>query len=358
MDNLPRPKVTTADTSAKLNLVSSIFNEIDLRRIDLNLLVVFAALMRERSVRGAAKRLLLGPSAVSMALGRLRELFADPLFVRARAAMEPTGRAEALYEALAPALGAVREAVLATAVFDPARDERVLRFASPDDLEIALLPELLVALRRRAPGIRLVVRPSDFRVVPSMLDAGEVDLALLATPSSLERRHKHEVLYEERLASVFDPRRLGTRGPLDRELFLRTPHVLQSASGVLRGQLDDRLAAGGHRRRVVAAVAHFATLPLVLRRMRVLANMPSVAAHYLAKSFRLATSPLPFESPTFGITLAWHARSEHDAAIAWLRGLVREIALALRAAVPLPKAAPRRRRRPRSAPAGGRPRPR
>jgi len=82
-----------APNSCKLILVNYEFSEADLRRLDLNLLLVFAALMRERSVRRAANRLYLGPPAVSMALARLRETVGDPLFVRANAGMQPTPRA-------------------------------------------------------------------------------------------------------------------------------------------------------------------------------------------------------------------------------------------------------------------------
>lgn len=316
----------------KLNVLAMPFNEIDLRNVDLNLLVVLGALMDARSVRGAAKALRLGPSAVSMALGRLRELFGDPMFVRGKAAMEPTPFAVEVFARVSPALAAVRAAIFERAEFDPSRAERVLRFASPDDLEIALLPRLLSIVRRRAPGIRLVVRPSNFRIVPAMLDAGEIDLALMAAPIASDTRHARERLYTDGLSVVFDPVRVGTRGPLGKKRFLEIPHVLQSASGVLRGWLDDQLAELGHRREVVAAVAHFSTLPFVLKRTRLLANMPTVAAHHYAKAFRLAVSPLPFPSPTFDIVLMWHAKSTQDPAIDWLRSIVRSLVVEVRRA--------------------------
>jgi len=100
------------------------FNEIELRRFDLNLLLVFSALMRERSVSRAANRLYLGPSAVSMALGRLRDVTGDPLFVRAGAGMEPTPRALQLWAELAPALGSVAQAVRGRPAFDPAKADQ------------------------------------------------------------------------------------------------------------------------------------------------------------------------------------------------------------------------------------------
>jgi LysR family transcriptional regulator, mexEF-oprN operon transcriptional activator len=305
-------------------------NEIDLRRVDLNLLVVFAALMQERSVRRAAKRLLLGPSAVSMALGRLREMFEDPLLVRDRGAMAPTPRAVTLHARLQPALRELRGVVFDETSFDPSRARRTIRFASPDDLEIALLPRLIALVRREAPGITLVVRPSDFRIVPGMLDDGDADVALTATPAPLDRRHRQEVLYEEHFDALFDPKQL-VAPRLTMKRYLETPHLLVSPSGVLRGLVDGRLAELGEERRVVAAVAHFSTLPFLLRMKPVLANVPSVAAHAYAREFRLAARPLPFDSPRFDVALMWHVRQDGDPALDWFRAKLRTLVLALRA---------------------------
>src|SRR5687768_12690544 len=109
--------------------MSSEINEADLKRIDLNLLVVFATMMKTNNVRQAARRLSLTPSAVSMALRRLRDTLGDPLFVRGRNSMEPTARALALAGRLAPALRELHGAVFDLPSFDPARAEGTIRFA-------------------------------------------------------------------------------------------------------------------------------------------------------------------------------------------------------------------------------------
>ncbi len=189
--------------SDKLIFMKHEFNEAELRKIDLNLLLVFSALMRERSVSRAAGRLFLGPSAVSMALTRLRQIVGDSLFVRAGAGMDPTPRALALWSELEPALGAIELAVRGHRVFDPARAESTIRFAAPDDLEFALVPRLLERLETEAPGIRLVVRPSDFHTLLGRLDAGDADVGLSATPmSGIERRHRIRPLYRDGFSVV------------------------------------------------------------------------------------------------------------------------------------------------------------
>lgn len=222
------------------------FSEIELRRIDLNLLLVFSALIRERSVTRAAARLFLGPSAVSMALGRLREEIGDALFVRTAAGMEPTPRAHALWAEISPALGAIELAVRGARRFDPLSAELTIRLAAPDDLEFVLVPRLLERLEREAPLVRLVVRPSDFRTLLGRLDGGDADLALSATPTSgIERRHRIRPLHRDGFAVLYDAGQLGRTGALDLDAYLDVPHLLLSITGDLHGLIDERLTEMG-----------------------------------------------------------------------------------------------------------------
>ena len=308
------------------------FSEIELRRFDLNLLLVFSALMRERSVSQAAGRLYLGPSAVSMALNRLRGLTGDPLLVRAGASMEPTPRALALWAAIEPPLTALGAALHKGGEFEPGRSEAVLRFAAPDDLEFVLVPRLLERLAGEAPGVRLAVRPSDFRTVLGRLDSGDADLALGATPEGgLERRHRVRPLLREGFSVLFDPAQVGAQPPLDLNTYVDVPHVLLSPAGDLTGALDQALARAGRTRTVLAAVSHFPTIPFILKRRRALANVPGTAAAHFARAYGLALCPPPLPVPRFEVSLAWHVRTDADPAQTWFRTLVAEEVRALAA---------------------------
>ncbi len=311
-------------------LMNNEFNTAELRRIDLNLLVVFAALMKSGSARAAAAALFLTPPAVSMALGRLRDLFDDPLFVRSRGGLEPTSRAHALMSQLAPALGEIERAVLARPEFDPATAVRTIRFACPDDLEPFLLPRLLARLAAEAPGLRVIGRAADFRSVPDALDAGDADVALTAKPGRLERRHRHKVLCSERFAVVYRKGLFGRRRLRTMDQYLAHPHVLLSVSGDLEGTIDLRLRQLGHRRRIGLSLVRFATFPFVLESVDAVGNMPGTAAYHYASRFGLVADELPFESPTFDLVLVWHVRSDEDAALVWFRSLLEELVGALR----------------------------
>ncbi len=125
-------------------------NRNDLRRVDLNLLIVFETLMHERSVTRAAEKLFLGQPAISAALARLRTLFDDPLFVRTGRSMEPTARAQEIASLLSPALDSISTAVSRASSFDPATSELVFRIGLTDEVEFALLPQMLRRIRAEA----------------------------------------------------------------------------------------------------------------------------------------------------------------------------------------------------------------
>ncbi|MEO1505488.1 MAG: LysR family transcriptional regulator [Pseudomonadota bacterium] len=298
------------------------FSEIELRKLDLNLLLVFSAIMREGGVAPAAKRLYLGASAVSMALTRLREALQDDLFVRAGSGMTPTPRAEALWAEIEPAL-AVIETATRRERFDPATSTSVFRFGAPDDLEFILVPMLLTHLARHAPKTRLVVQPMDFHSLTDRLDDHSVDVALTALPGRrLEPRHRRSIVCEETFSALFDKRLVKADAPVSLAQFVETPHVLLSIRGDFEGPIDRTLAGYNKTRQVVSTVARFATIPFILRERPVLACVPTTAARFFADAFDLTTSPLPFSSPRFELALAWHARTEADPAQSWFRSLL------------------------------------
>ena len=166
-------------------------NRNDLRKVDLNLLIVFETLMHERSVTRAAEKLFLGQPAISAALARLRNLFDDPLFVRTGRSMEPTARAQEIFGHLSPALDSISTALSRAADFDPATSKSVFRIGLSDDVEFGLLPALLRRLRSEAPGIVLVVRRANYLLMPQLLASGEISAGVSYTdelPANAKRK--------------------------------------------------------------------------------------------------------------------------------------------------------------------------
>jgi len=171
------------------NRLDSAMNRNDLRRVDMNLLVIFEALMFEKNLTRVAEKLFMGQPAVSAALGRLRDLFDDPLLLRNGRGMEPTPRAVAILKELQPAMDTISGAVSRAKDFDPSTSCAVFRIGLSDDAEFGLFPPLLSQLREEAPGIIVVVRRANYLLMSSSGAASGVGGAAVQWPASLAGRH-------------------------------------------------------------------------------------------------------------------------------------------------------------------------
>ncbi|MEO0417325.1 MAG: LysR family transcriptional regulator [Pseudomonadota bacterium] len=314
--------MTIETNSFKLIDMSKSFSEIELRKLDLNLLLVFTAVYREGSVTAAAQRLFLGPSAISMALSRLRDVLKDPLFVRNPGGMVPTPRADRLWREIEPALAQIEEATRSES-FAPATAEMDLVLGAPDDLEFVLVPRLLNRLAQEAPGVRLVVQPIDFRSLFDRLDQGDVDVGLSALPTrGQEPRHHAMILQRETFVALYDPDQIDGDRLASVEEFAGIPQILVSIRGDFLGPIDETLAELGAKRGIVSAFSRFTTIPFALRQSPILACVPFLAASLMAKEFDLELRPLPFVSREFDLGLAWHNRVHLDPAQVWFRKVV------------------------------------
>lgn len=295
-----------------------------LRRIDLNLLVVFVMVVKCGSVQAAAGRLYLGPSGVSMALNRLRSVTSDALLVRGKRGLEPTGFGRALFDRVNPALASIADAMHPT-TFDPATAIGPIRLALSDDLEIVLAARLLGVLAERAPGLSLTLRHGDYRRVATILDEDIADVVITARPAGGEARHRSETLVQETFVVLGHAVSLGWGGTISMDDYLATPHALVSASGSARGRIDELLDELGLNRRVQVVTESFAALPFLLQAGDLIANVPRMAGLALAAAHGLSVRALPFPGPSFPIAMTWRARDQEDARLGWLRLVIRDL---------------------------------
>jgi DNA-binding transcriptional LysR family regulator len=305
-------------------------NYFDLRRIDLNLLVTFDALMTERSVTRAAERLGLGQPAVSHALGRLRELLGDPLFVVTRGGLTPTRRALGLATWVRSVLEQTRQTLLEPAPFDPAEWTGVVRIAMTPTIDMALMPHLLARLAKRAPNVRVTVHAvPEWRDVLDQLDEGQLDL-YVGLAGELGSAHRHCVLWEERFLALFSPARLKLRVPISLDDFLAHPHILATTrEETMEGRLDHALTRIGRQRRIVLSTPHFLVVPHLLLEAPLIATLHGRPARWLASAFKLRTSPVPVEIASFSESMVWHEVVDRDPAQVWLRDTISEVAESL-----------------------------
>ncbi|SMH31487.1 transcriptional regulator, LysR family [Azospirillum lipoferum] len=310
----------------KLGWVHIVMRSIHSPALDLNLIKVFDALLEARSVSRAADSLGVSQSAVSHALGRLRVMVGDPLFVRTGNRMEPTPRAQRLAEPLRELLLGAARALSVEETFDPYREERSFTISTSDSLQAVLLTGIL----RDACALRVSValKTLDPDAMFDALDDGTIDLAIGYMPD-VRRWHDRQFLYAENHVCLFDPALVPLTPPVSLEDYTRYPHLMPSLRGGMSSFIDDDLHALGAKRRVAASTTQFLAIPMMLTQAPMISTLPARLAHFCAKATGLVTSPLPFPSEDFDVSMAWHRRNGGSPSHGWLRQRIAEEAARL-----------------------------
>lgn len=295
--------------------VANPMNRNDLRRADINLLVVFETMMHERNVSRVGEKLFLGQPTISGALARLRVLFDDPLFIRSGRSMEPTARAEEIFANLAPALDGIAAALSRCQSFDPRTSEATFHVGLSDDVEYALLPRLLRQLRIEAPNTTLIVRRVDQQQMSQRLMNGEISVGISHTldlPANARRKGLRPI---RPMLLRADSR----PGPLELEAFCRRPHAVVSSMGNACDDTDHALSLLGRQRKVVLTVPQFSALPVLLAQSDMLAIVPDYVAKAMAMVGGLRAEPAPLSLPVHELSMVWRAAAHDDSGQRWLR---------------------------------------
>jgi LysR family transcriptional activator of mexEF-oprN operon len=290
-------------------------NRNDLRRADINLLVVFESMMHERNVSRVGEKLFLGQPTISSALGRLRLMFDDPLFIRSGRVMEPTSRAEEIFSNLAPALDGIAVALSRCQAFDPGTSEATFHIGLADDVEYALLPSLLRRLRIEAPNMKLVVRRTDHWQMPQLLTCGDISLGISHT-LELPANARRKTLRSIRPMLLRADSQCGELG-LDE--FCRRPHAVVSSMGSVIEEADSALAQLGRQRKVVLTVPQFSALPMLLAHSEMIAIVPDYIARSMALIDGLRAEFAPLELPPQELSMVWRGATHNDPGERWLR---------------------------------------
>jgi len=296
-------------------------NRMNLGAFDLNLLIVFDAVMQERSVTRAGSRIGLSQPAMSHALNRLRYLLKDDLFVRTPDGMIPTPRAEALAGPLHSALTEMQMA-LAPPEFDPAASDQRFTIAVNNYAAVVIAPPLAAAVSAAAPGVRLDLRPSGSVTIDiaERLDRGDLDLALVIMESPGERFHTAPLL-DDSFVLVMRRGHPASRRKVSAQALAALPHLEISSSGADYSFIDRWLTERGLARRV-ALRAPFISAASILVQSDMVATLRRRVAQEFVRHHPLVISQPPFESPHLRTVMLWHRRLDRQPAQRWLRDTV------------------------------------
>ena len=290
----------------------------NLRSLDLNLLLVFDAIYAERSISKAALKLNLSQPAVSNALARLRERLNDPLFERNSQGMSPTPRAKVLKEPIHQALDLIERGLRSDDKFDYASSDREFVIAVEDYGETVILPRLVDWLANAAPDVRIVIRPEPSGLLTEAMRDGSVDLALDYFSLSNSGFNNKCVLTESLVSLTRqDHPEIGER--LSLESYLEQRHVVITARGRTPAMIDHALSKQGLKRKISVAVPHFLSMPTIVQSSNMICTMPRRMAYKYADHFRLKVHTVPVDTQKFPVYLIWHDSFDADPGHQWLR---------------------------------------
>lgn len=300
------------------------------RNLDLNLLVVFQAVMQTRSATAAAAKLNMSQPAVSHALTRLRGSLNDDLFVRTPTGLEPTPFALNLSKGVGLALDELQVALDGAADFVPATAEREFTLALNNHAALVLAAPLATILAQEAPGVVLNLRPSGTIDMTEALDRGDIDCAISQQAAPAER-FADVKLFDEGFSAVVraDHPAIGRAERISAKQLGALPHLLVTSTGENTDFVDLALQREGLARRIALRAPLLATESILLQSDMV-AIVGTRAAQAFARNAPLRVLKLPFAAPSFPIALLWHRRFDDVSAHKWLRELIIGLARRLR----------------------------
>lgn len=291
--------------------------------MDMRLLTIFDEIYKTKSVTRAGQNLDLPQTSVSLALGRLRQQFNDPLFVRTSKGMEPTPHARELVKPLRQALQILQAATRQQVVFDPARSERKFRISMTDFSHLEFLPSLINRVNELAPSVQIEI----LRITPdtaSLLESGDSDLAVGFMPE-LEAGFFQQNLFQQNFACVVRKAhpRIGAR--MTEGLYKRESHVVVTAAGTGQELVEKTLARRGIQRNIALTLPTLPGLGNLLANTDLVATVPVRVAQTLVRIAQVKLLAPPIAFPSFMIKQHWHERYQHDPANRWLRSQMADL---------------------------------
>lgn len=299
-------------------------NKVNIANVDLNLLVVFDAVLLERNTVRAAKRLGLTQPAISHALTRLRAQLGDRLFVRAPRGLIPTPKALALEKPVREILAASESVFFGSKLFEPYHATNTFRLATTDYFEKIGLPFLLQFLENNAPRTTLMSRPTGGYLPKQGLEDGEFDLAIAGFYHDVPSNFRQQKLFTDDFVAVTHAKR-KVPAKLTPEFYARQRHMVISPQGDLKTASREIMRGLGYEIHYAVGVTGFLSPARILTMTDLMLTCPRRLAEAYLENFPLKIHELPFKIPAMTIVQVWHERQQDDPAHQWLRQNLKEI---------------------------------
>ncbi|MEM7620056.1 MAG: LysR family transcriptional regulator [Pseudomonadota bacterium] len=300
-------------------------NDFNIKRLDLNLIKAFDALMRTRSVTKAAEDIGIGQPAMSHALSRLRYALNDELFIRMPEGMRPTRRAEESIIPIRRALAELEVAFRKEESFVPYHETFELTLGMSDYTETVILPLLLQGITPLAPNLLLKVKRYQLKTAEKQLEDNQLDL-VFGHIHSMGPKCKRELVFHDYRRCVYSKHLVQEKTPITLKEYLSHRHVIRDMAAGTSSAVDRGLAKLGKKRNIVLATPRFSNLPLILTSAPLISTLPARLANLYPTLDELVVSNLPFKTQGIEVCMMWHIISDKDPAICWLRDRIRHVA--------------------------------
>lgn len=297
--------------------------EFNWKGIDLNLLVAFQALYQTNSVSLAAEQCFVSQSAMSHTLQRMRALFADPLFERVGATMQPTRHAQDIAPVIDKLLGSIKNDLLVKKHFVPKSYTGVWKIGLTDYAEQLFAPALYDAIKHQSPDSQVSFFNVNRSNYVDIVESEALDI-VIGSIENLNRRFLSELLYTEQHLCLFDPNTVEAGDTMSIEEFVAVEHALVSPDGSLQTQVDKSLYKLGYTRRVGVASRNFLTIRRLLLGRKLLCIVPKRFAEMEMYSHDLQAITSPIEIPDFDIRLLFAKANQYEEKNCWIRQIVTE----------------------------------
>ncbi|MGB0747284.1 MAG: LysR family transcriptional regulator [Magnetospiraceae bacterium] len=294
---------------------------IKLQNLDLNLLVTFNLMYRERKTVAVAEALGVSQPAVSNAITRLRRHLRDELFERTAKGMRPTPFADSIAPSIAYALSTLQSGLNIDSAFVPARSERVFSLAMTDLGEMYILPKLMRYLAGHAPQVQISTAVDGLLPLKDQMEAGTVDMAVGLLPQ-LEAGFYQRKLFDQPYVCLMRKGHPLAQGPLTIERFSQALHLVIEAQGTWHGQVEKRLTRSGITRIQRLRLPNFMSAPYIVRETDLVATVTEKLALQTREILDLEMRAHPVAIPPAPINLFWHRRYHKDPGNIWLRNIL------------------------------------
>ena len=297
----------------------------NIRNVNLNLLKVFDAVMKERNITRAAARLCVSQPAISNALSNLRALYGDELFIRTTKGVAPTAKAQEIVIPIRESLQLVDSTLGTDYEFRPESLHRRFTVALTDYGELHFLPHLIRELNVTAPGVEVVCLPSPGATLTPEMKSGTVDVVWDWVRID-DPHYQVELIFEDCSYCVSRKNHPNVSAGLSLEDFLKLEHVALRPTHTHIPMIERQLEKQGLERKVVAEVSHLLAMPGIVANTNLVACLPERLARFYAGQMNLAICPNPVFTHPVPVYQMWHKHLDDDTGHAWFRGLLHGLA--------------------------------